>query len=217
MGIAERKKREKQQRRNGIIDAAEKVFFSKGMENATMDEVAETAELSKGTLYLYFNSKEEIYLAICMRSLEIMSDLFEKAVKKNMNGLEKLIAIGQAYYKFHREYPDYHNALIYWESNAFDLEKQDSLAWDCDKKGHKGLYILINAIKEGITDHTIRPDINPEETAMLLWGFSLGIIQLISLKGHHLSKEHGIDLNHLKKTGLDFMVKSIKNMDKDKG
>ena len=217
MGIAERKEREKQQRKNDIIDAAENVFFSKGMENATVDEVAEAAELSKGTLYLYFKSKEEIYLAICMRSLEIMSEIFEKAVKKNMNGLEKLIAIGKAYYKFHREYPDYHNALMYWESNAFDLEKQDSLAWDCDKKGHKGLHILIDAIKEGIADQTMRPDINPEETAMLLWGFSQGIIQLISLKGKHLSKEHDIDLDHLKKTGLDFMVRSIKNMDKDKG
>ena len=40
MGIAERKEREKEQRRNNIIDAAESVFFSKGIENATMDEIA---------------------------------------------------------------------------------------------------------------------------------------------------------------------------------
>jgi len=210
MGIAERKEREKKERRENIINAAEKVFFSKGMDNATMDEVAETAELSKGTLYLYFKSKEEIYLAICMRSLDIMSDLFENSVKENMNGLEKLIAIGNAYNEFYRKYPDYHNALIYWESNVFDLENQESLASDCDEKGHKGLNILIAAIKQGIVDKTLRPDIDPEETAMLLWGFSLGIIQLISLKGKHLHEQHGVDLKNLEKSSVDFMVRSIR-------
>ena len=59
MGIAERKEREKLQRRKDIIDAAEKVFFYRGFESATMDEIAEKVELSKGTLYLYFKSKEE--------------------------------------------------------------------------------------------------------------------------------------------------------------
>ena len=49
MGVAERKEREKEQRRKGILDAAEKVFFKHGVENATMDNVAEEAELSKAT------------------------------------------------------------------------------------------------------------------------------------------------------------------------
>jgi TetR/AcrR family transcriptional regulator len=41
MGIAERKERERQQRRNDIIDAAERIFFSRGSAVASMDEVAE--------------------------------------------------------------------------------------------------------------------------------------------------------------------------------
>ena len=61
MGIAERKEREKEQRRKAILDAAEKVFFEKGLKYSTMDDVAEEAELSKGTLYLYFKNKEELF------------------------------------------------------------------------------------------------------------------------------------------------------------
>ncbi|MCK5408322.1 MAG: helix-turn-helix transcriptional regulator, partial [Candidatus Krumholzibacteria bacterium] len=60
MGIAERREREKEQRRIDIIDAAERVFFSKGWQAATMDDVAEAVELSKATLYLYFKNKEEL-------------------------------------------------------------------------------------------------------------------------------------------------------------
>lgn len=56
MGTTERKKREKERRRNTIIDAAEKVIFSKGLDQSTMTEIAQEAELSKGTLYLYFKN-----------------------------------------------------------------------------------------------------------------------------------------------------------------
>ena len=69
MGISERKEREKEQRRKDIIDSAEKVFFEKGLNNSTMDEVAKQAELSKGTLYLYFKSKEEIHFEIRKKAI----------------------------------------------------------------------------------------------------------------------------------------------------
>ena len=50
MGITERKEREKEHRKEEIIDAAQKVFFEKGLLSSTMDDIAEAAELSKGCL-----------------------------------------------------------------------------------------------------------------------------------------------------------------------
>ncbi|NIR14250.1 MAG: helix-turn-helix transcriptional regulator [Desulfobacterales bacterium] len=60
MGIEERKEREKQMRRRQIIDAAEKVFAEKGFSGATIENIAEQAELSPATLYLYFKNKDGI-------------------------------------------------------------------------------------------------------------------------------------------------------------
>ena len=82
MVIAERKEREKEQRRNDIIDAAESIFFSKGIENATMDEIAEEAELSKGTLYLYFKSKEGLLFAIDLRAMKILLTMFKETISQ---------------------------------------------------------------------------------------------------------------------------------------
>ena len=79
MGVAERKEREKEQRRQEIIAAAEKVFFKQGVDNATMDDVAEQSELSKATLYLYFSSKEEIYAAIYLKGQETLFKMIDKA------------------------------------------------------------------------------------------------------------------------------------------
>lgn len=50
-------------RHSGILDAARRVFARKGFENATVDDIAESAGIAKGTVYLYFRSKRDIYLA----------------------------------------------------------------------------------------------------------------------------------------------------------
>ena len=195
MGIVERKEREKQRRREEILDAAEKIFFSKGIQNATMDDVAETAELSKGTLYLYFKSKEELYLAISLRGMAIMEQMFDKAVEKHKTGLEKVHAIGKAYFDFYKRYPDYMNAFLYYESHELNFEEEGSVACECDGYGHRALDIVVEALNIGIQDGTVRKDVDPFKTSAVLWGFCTGIIQLFSLKGDHLKKEHRFEDN----------------------
>jgi AcrR family transcriptional regulator len=182
VGIVERKEREKEQRKNDIVDAAERVFFKKGHENATMDDVAEEAELSKGTLYLYFKNKEELYLAIHLRGNKILHDFFVSAVKNANTGIEKTRAIGNAYVEFFKKHPDYFNAMLYFESREIDFEDQESVAAECLIEGKATLEILIESIIIGTKDGTIRPDIDPIKAALNLWGQTTGVLQTASLK-----------------------------------
>ena len=73
MGIQERKEREKERRRQQIIVAAKKVFSDKGFNKATMEDIASEAELSPGTLYLYFKNKEELYASLSLRILQYLN------------------------------------------------------------------------------------------------------------------------------------------------
>lgn len=211
MGIAERKEREKEQRRNDIIDAAQRVFFSKGITTATMDDVAEEAELSKGTLYLYFKSKEDLYFAINHRGLKILESLFVEAVDKQKSGLEKVRAIGRAYFRFSEEYTDYFNALLYYEAREVKPIEGDSVLGECADIGYQSIQILVSAIQAGIEDGSIHPDIDPEKTALLLWGMTSGLIQLISLKGQHMSNQHGMDIDGLTPYAFDFIRRALEN------
>ena len=52
-----RKEREKEQRRELIINAAQELFFFKKFDEITIEEIAKKSQLAKGTLYLYFKSK----------------------------------------------------------------------------------------------------------------------------------------------------------------
>lgn len=56
-----------EERKNQIMNAAEQVFTQKGIDEARMDDIAEQTGLSKGTLYLYFKSKDELMIAILDR------------------------------------------------------------------------------------------------------------------------------------------------------
>ena len=90
LGIAERREREKLQRRNSIIEAAEYVFMTKGFEQSTMDDIAHKSELSKGTLYLYFQSKIELCLSIVLKGLTIILQKFQKVQAENLTGIEQI-------------------------------------------------------------------------------------------------------------------------------
>ena len=73
MGIQERKEREKERRRQQIMVAAKRVFTEKGFSSATMEDIAAKAELSAGTLYLYFKSKDELYASLSLRVLQYLN------------------------------------------------------------------------------------------------------------------------------------------------
>jgi AcrR family transcriptional regulator len=66
-----------EERKGQIIDAAEKVFSHKGLDQARMDDIAEGTGLSKGTLYLYFKSKEELIIALLDRIFQHAFDHLE--------------------------------------------------------------------------------------------------------------------------------------------
>jgi AcrR family transcriptional regulator len=72
MGIQERKERERERRRQQIMVAAKRVFSLKGFSKATMEDIAKEAELSPGTLYLYFKNKDELYASLSLRILQYL-------------------------------------------------------------------------------------------------------------------------------------------------
>ncbi len=98
MGIAERKKREKKERRHQIMDAAKKIFNSKGFSATTMEDIAREVELSPSTLYLYFKNKDELYGSLGVRDLghllerlEQIDDRDERNPEKKINALKKVL------------------------------------------------------------------------------------------------------------------------------
>jgi AcrR family transcriptional regulator len=135
MGTKKRKEREREARKNDILEAAKTVFFERGFQAATMDQIAEAAELSKGSLYLYFPSKEELYVSILVEGMEILCDRFENAVKGIGAWEEKLGNIAMAYYGFYQGNKNYFKILFLLQHGEIATKVSDSLFQSCFEKG----------------------------------------------------------------------------------
>jgi AcrR family transcriptional regulator len=182
MGIAERKEREKKQRREEIVRAAELVFFAKGFDSSTMDDVAEKAELSKGTLYLYFTSKEELYFAVARNAIHLLRKHTSQAVEGEGNAIEKLGRMGGACIDFSQTYPDQMKAIM-------TMEEMEPLAMNISESGVQEMIFqestvgsVIQLVEQGVQEKLIRDDIPSLLVAHTLWMTVLSVIRFVTLR-----------------------------------
>ena len=100
MGISERKQREKEQRKKLIVDTSKKLFRKHGFDDVTMQMIAESAELAKGTLYLYFKEKNEILYEILFHSVSSLGIAVRDAAQKDGTAHERLESIINVFLSF---------------------------------------------------------------------------------------------------------------------
>ena len=176
MGIAERKEREKLIRREQILEAAYQLFQKSGFSAATMDQIAARAELAKGTLYLYFNSKEEVYCSLLDRGLGILTNLLEESLNRCQTREEVLSGIASTLSQFHRDYTDY--IRIFTVMNQEDIQaKLSPEVWEqVNSRAAAILKLLRDEIQALVDDGTFAP-VNAWQVANILWATYNGITQ----------------------------------------
>lgn len=173
----ERKEKEKEQRRNVIVEAAQSLFYSKPYDEITIEAIAEKAQLAKGTVYLYFKSKEELYSAVALRGEHILNLMFKHAINGNKNGLEKAFATGEAYYEFYKLYTQYFRMCLEAE-NLLVLNTDNLCAKELIETSYENLQIVLNAVVEGTKDGSIKPNLDPMLTSIFLIQSTRAMIQL---------------------------------------
>lgn len=176
MGIKERKEREKQQRRTDIINAAEEVFFAKGYDNSTMDDIAARAELAKGTLYLYFNTKSEICLSIAVRGLILLREAIENVAAGPVNSIEKLKQLLRVCRQYQKEHPNYTRALIRFRDFIEQCHEDSEMLNHARQENDIIVGTISNIIRNGIQENSIDKDIDVDKLAMALWGQMSGFL-----------------------------------------
>ncbi len=204
MATARRKEKEKEMRRNEIIDAAEQLFFLKGYDGVSMDDVAKSTELAKGTLYLYFTNKDSLFFAVVHRGMLIMNALLEEGVKKADLGADKLYSTGVSYYKFFKLYPDYFRLLTYSQSPCFTGTESIEI----DRLSQESIELMCECIRIGQADGSVRKDLDPLKTALFLIFSSESIIKhTVEMKD--AMEAQGISQDDFVSYSLDLMGSGI--------
>ena len=73
-----------------LVDVARQLFAKMGVENTTMNDIALASKKGRRTLYTYFKSKEDIYMAVVESELDMLSDMMKRVAEKNISPDEKM-------------------------------------------------------------------------------------------------------------------------------
>lgn len=184
-----RKREEKEQL---ILSSAEKMFSQLGYENTKMENIAENIGISKGLVYFYFSSKENLYMALTFQAMRTMNDMFYGVLQDNQgkNGLDSTMVLAEAYIDFLERHPFYLELLLNYtslvrSSNQKNNQLTDAMMNSIYFRKIKDIHnipitIFQEEISRGQSDGSIHNERSPNLLYMTLWSLVVGFNQLKS-------------------------------------
>jgi len=181
MTTAQRRAREKARRQQEILEAAKEVFFEKGIHRTTVDDVAAQAEVSKGTVYLYFQSKESILAHLLLEGLAILLSQLEAAYapQEPLSTEKRLRQLVEAYWQFAQTHPNYFRLLLALDRGRFRERVSAEVYQEILTESKRGLELVANAIRQGTEEGLFSAD-DPLLMAGVLWGALNGALDLMA-------------------------------------
>ena len=111
MTVKEKREKRKSLKRESIIETASELFSQKNYHEVMMDDVAKLTSIAKGTVYNYFESKEELYYSILKLRLENLTNSLTNKIRSETNPIDALRSFVTHYYMFMMKYRSFF--LIY--------------------------------------------------------------------------------------------------------
>ncbi len=199
--------KEREQRREYILDNAEKLFVKGGFSGVTMEEIAQKVGLNKATIYIYFEDKDSLFFAIVLRKVRVLLSLYRACVEQKISGREKSHRMGAIFFEFARANPDYFRLLCTSGPERFQ-NKDNVLARAVRELLGKELLLLRGVLEEGIEDGSIRNDLDPLEMAVFISVTSTSIVCLSS-DWRDVLEEGGIAYDRFVADYLQFIGNAI--------
>ena len=171
----ELKEREKLARQQLIVEVAEKLFHEEGYDSVTIRRVAETIDVSPGTIYTYFKSKEELVVCVLIHNMKLLEEKIAKSLKID-DPIKALVAIANDYKAYYSRFGRYANVmdLLITDENGYALVSKELL---------NELGAVVERILDGIAERMNRDEtskkilkgIPPKRVAAAMWAVAQGI------------------------------------------
>ena len=207
MSTAARRARERAQRRRDILDAARQEFFERGFHRPTVDDVAARAEVSKGTIYLYFESKEAILAHLLLEGLTLLLQEMEAVYDPDSQTPEDALrALAYAYRDFCRAHPNYFRLIMAFDRGRFEEAISPDLYQQVLDQSLQGLALVAQTIEQGKEAGVFQVD-DPWQAAGVVWAAINGVLVLMA---HPLRQQMlQSDLDTMFRATLDLVVRGL--------
>ncbi len=181
MGIHERKTREREERKRLILECTKALIIERGVEAVTMKDIAKKVELSKATLYLYFQSKEAILEEILNEAGDFFINYVESRMSPSDSGLQAIRVLWMSYIEIYGESRDIF--VMFGIKNHIDPDFPFIIDDSMDKKGNSPFRLnemIVNVLKRGVSDGTLDPALKPDRVARIVLMITSGIIDTVA-------------------------------------
>ena len=205
MSTKDRKILEKENRRESILSAAESVMSIHGIHGLSIDLIANETQLAKGTIYLYFKSKEEILSILSVKARKLLFKEFQKIQKKNISTIDQVKELVHTNYAFYKKKPMYYDLMSLYEVNNTLTETEEM-----HESGQDISNLIIDIVVKAQKDGTLNPGINPLHFSFCLWGMTVGVFQLLKVRGTLMNEKMNISEQDLLDTFMQTLEFGIK-------
>ena len=194
--------------RGSILAAAERLFAEKGIDGTTMDDIAREAEYSKATLYVYFQSKEEIINAILLSSMILLQKKTREAIERSTGWYEGYDAVCSAIIRFYRENPTAHDAASGELEMPADSAESKSIK-DILRVSDETDAMLGEFLAQGVREGAVRVDLPTAEVVQLFWAALSGMVRMAERKAAYMEKTIGINRETFLHHGAQLLLQAI--------
>jgi AcrR family transcriptional regulator len=207
LGLEERRKRERENRKSAILKAARRLFFEKGFKTVTVESIAKKAELSKGSIYLYYNSKEEIYTQILLNDIDKFHNHITNVLQTPSSASEALTRLADIYVDFFLNDRELFRILMTFMLHTTDMNLPEDLNKHIIKTTNKTIDIIEQVFKYGVERGEFPATLNLRQNRNAIWGMLNGIISLHIFTGIEAKRVETI--HGTIRAGLDIYIRGI--------
>lgn len=183
MSSEERRKKEKENRKNSILKAARKLFFERGFKSVTVDLIAAKAEVSKGSIYLYFDSKEEIYTQILISANIERHKEVENFAKQQGAASELILMFARDYINFFLDNNELFRILMTFMLHSENMNLTEDQNTQLIHTTNENIRILSEILQKGVNSGEFVSGIDVRQVQNAIWGLLNGIISLYIYTG----------------------------------
>ncbi|MDI6742337.1 MAG: TetR/AcrR family transcriptional regulator [Smithella sp.] len=178
MGLKERRGKEKDNRKKLILSSARSLFFQKGFNKVTVDEIAKSSELGKGSIYLYYNSKEEIYAQILLNDIDNFNRLISVLFEKESSASDMLNEFSRVYIDFFLNDSELFRILMTYMLQPAKMNLTEKLNSQILNANARSIDVIGKIIQRGVDSKEFHPQIDIRQNQNAFWGLLNGIISL---------------------------------------
>ena len=192
VGLRNRRKKEKENKRNLILRCARKLFFEKGFKNVTVENISRKSDIAKGSIYLHFKSKEDIYSQILLNDIK---SFHRKVVSLPASGIEPaamLCEFCRIYVEFFLNEQELFRILMNFMLHTEHMNLPEETHAHLVKMTNRSAEITEKILTYGIERGDFSPSLNTRQMRNAIWGLMNGIISLHLFTGAPQRREEKI-------------------------